>query len=74
MTSASSWLAGAAINRDRSLRLQYLAGLRLNTYESDEIYKDIVKYRTFPEDLFTGTDETLRRLRQAIDNQNWIQE
>ncbi len=25
------WLKGAAINRDRNLRLQYLAGLGLNT-------------------------------------------
>ena len=73
-TELAPWLAGAVINRDRSLRLQYLAGLRLNTYESDEIYKEIVSYRSFPEDLFSGGDDTLRRLRQAIDQQTWIVE
>ncbi len=73
-TELGPWLAGAVINRDRSLRLQYLAGLRLNTYESDEIYKEIVSYRAFPDDLFAGEDDTLRRLRQAIEQQTWIVE
>ncbi len=68
------WLEDAVINRDRNLRLQYLAGLRLNTYESDQIYRAIVRYRRFPDDLFTGGDEVLMRLRSAIENQNWIPE
>jgi len=39
------WLEGAEINRDRNLRLQYLAGLELNQYLGGRIYGDIVSYR-----------------------------
>jgi hypothetical protein len=60
------WLADAAINRDRNLRLQYLAGLGLNLYQSDLIYSDMLNYRKYPDGLFTGTPETLQNLRQAI--------
>jgi spermidine synthase len=48
------WLADAQINDDRSLRLQYLAGLSLNDYNQDSIYKAILSYRRFPNDLFIG--------------------
>jgi spermidine synthase len=46
------WLADAQINDDRSLRLQYLAGLSLNDYNQDAIYAAILKYRRLPNDLF----------------------
>jgi spermidine synthase len=59
------WLADAQINNDRSLRLQYLAGLSLNDYNQDAIYGAILAYRRFPEDLFTGPDE----LRDAVKTQ-----
>ena len=49
-----SWLAGAAINRDRNLRLQYLAGLQSNRYDSDAIYADMVVHRVFPRDVFSA--------------------
>ena len=48
------WLADAAINRDRNLRLQYLAGLGLNLYQSDAIYADMLQYRRYPDELFVG--------------------
>jgi spermidine synthase len=60
------WLQDAAINRDRNLRLQYLAGLGLNLYQSDVIYTDMLSYSQYPEDLFTGSPETLQSLREAI--------
>jgi spermidine synthase len=60
------WLADADINRDRDLRLQYLAGLGLNQYQSDRIYADMVRYRRFPEDLFSGSDAVRQALRAAI--------
>ena len=63
------WLRDATINTDRNLRLQYLAGLTLNTYESDSIYRDIVQYARFPERVFTGSPETLQRLRARIAQQ-----
>jgi spermidine synthase len=49
------WLKDAAVNRDRNLRLQYLAGLGLNLYESAPIYSEILKYRRPPEGLFIGS-------------------
>jgi spermidine synthase len=61
------WTAGAQINRDRNLRLQYLAGLSINLHEGDAIYRDILRYRTFPDDLFAGSATTLWWLRQALE-------
>jgi spermidine synthase len=60
------WLAGAQINRDRSLRLQYLAGLGLNLYQSAEIYRNMSAESRYPEGLFTGSPETLEALRATI--------
>jgi spermidine synthase len=61
------WLADAQINRDRNLRLQYLAGLGLNLYEQDAIYQQMIAYRRFPEQLFTGSADQLSALRAAIE-------
>jgi len=60
------WMSDAAINHDRDLRLQYLAGLGLNRYQSGAIYADIVRYRRFPEDLFTGSEALKQPLRAAV--------
>jgi spermidine synthase len=61
-----SYLADAQINRDRDLRLQYLAGLGLNLYQSGPIYAEILRHKKYPEGLFSGSPETLQRLRNAI--------
>jgi spermidine synthase len=60
------WLAGAQINLDRNLRLQYLAGLTMNSHVSEEIYQSLLAYRRFPELLFAGSDESLRPLRTLL--------
>ncbi len=60
------WLKDAQINTDRNLRLQYLAGLGLNAYQGAAIYKDLVSYRRFPEDLFIGTPARKLLLRAAL--------
>src|SRR5436309_3558011 len=54
------WLQGAAINRDRDLRLQYLAGMGMNLFQNDRIYADLLAYRRFPENLFFGSKERLQ--------------
>jgi spermidine synthase len=59
------WLAAAEVNRDRNLRLQYLAGLGVNLYEADGIYRDMAQYRTYPEGLFTGSPSSLAQLQAA---------
>ena len=60
------WLEDAEINRDRNLRLQYLAGLGINRYEQDLIYRQMLSYLAFPEELFVGPEDSLERLRGAI--------
>jgi spermidine synthase len=60
------WLAGAQINLDRNLRLQYLAGLTPDWYKGDPIYKDILSYRRFPTDLISGSPAALAPLRAAL--------
>ena len=45
------WLKDAVINRDRDLRLQYLAGLSLNRNLGDPIYQEMLKYKTLPTGL-----------------------
>jgi spermidine synthase len=57
------WLQDAQINRDRNLRLQYLAGLGLDLYKQNAIYREFVKFRRFPDTLFTGSPERLNALR-----------
>ncbi|MGE5835621.1 MAG: fused MFS/spermidine synthase [Acidobacteriota bacterium] len=61
------WLKDASINRDRNLRLQYLAGMGLNLYQSGPIYSDMLAYAgRFPDNIFTGSDASLQALRDGI--------
>jgi spermidine synthase len=64
------WLKDAEINRDRNLRLQYLAGFRSNWYQSGGIFDEMVKYRKFPDKLFTGSEASrqILKLKIAIEN------
>jgi spermidine synthase len=61
-----AWMRDAAINRDPNLRLQYLAGLGLNLYQSDRIYSEMLAHARYPDGLFKGSDATLQTLREAI--------
>ena len=61
------WLKDASINRDRNLRLQFLAGMGLNLYQSDVIYSGMLVYaRHFPDELFVASPTTMQALREAI--------
>jgi spermidine synthase len=62
----SAWMRDAAINRDRNLRLQYLAGLGLNLYQSDRIYSEMLVHARYPDGLFVGSDTTMQLLREGI--------
>ncbi len=62
----ASWLKDAEINRDRNLRLQYLAGMGLNLYQSGAIFNDLISFRKYPENIFTGSEEMLRPLREMM--------
>ena len=61
----AAWLAGAAITRDRDLRLQYLAGMGLNLFQNEPIYAEMLAYRRFPGGLFTGSEPRLQALWEA---------
>jgi len=60
------WLKDAQINRDRNLRLQYLAGRGLNLYRADAIFADMLNYAKEPDGVFTGSPEKLQTLIQRI--------
>ena len=61
------WLSDAIINTDRNLKLQYLAGLGLNLYQSDAIYQAMKRDAKYPEGLFEGSPETLQQLRSKLE-------
>jgi spermidine synthase len=60
----SPWLAGAEINRERSLRLQYLAGLASNRDQRFFIFQTLVDHRRYPADLFVASAELESQLRK----------
>jgi len=60
------WLAGAAINHDYDMRLQYLAGLALNGDHADEIYRQMMALARPPRGAFTGTPAELEQLFSTI--------
>ena len=63
------WLKDAAINSDRNLRLQYLAGFGLNLYRENEIYRSMVAYGPrMPKELFTGSQPSLEALARLIES------
>lgn len=61
------WLTGAQINRDRNLRLQYLAGIGKTSLEMEEIYRELDRFRKFPDALFAASPAWQDELRRALD-------
>jgi len=64
------WTKDAIINNDKSLRLQYLAGLGLNMYRANDIYQHMVAYgpRMPKGKVFKGSPEALEQLGRMIDS------
>jgi spermidine synthase len=67
-TDLAPWLKDAMINRDRNLRLQFLAGMGLNLYQSGPIYANMLRYAQYPDQMFTGKPETIATLHRNIQN------
>jgi spermidine synthase len=63
-TNLAPWLEGARINRDRDLWLQYQAGLESYTEQEADIYQHMEEYRSFPADLFVGSEALKQRLKE----------
>jgi spermidine synthase len=60
------WVAGAEINSDRDLRLQYLGGWGINSNLADPIYREMLQFRRLTEHPFTGSAESVARLLAYI--------
>ena len=60
------WLEGAEINRDGNLRLQYMAGLALNTSMEGTIYNEILSYRRYPQNMIVASPSIEQALRAAL--------
>ncbi|MGD0674461.1 MAG: fused MFS/spermidine synthase [Polyangiaceae bacterium] len=60
------WLRDAEINRDDNLRLQYLAGFGMNVDQRGEIYRNMLAFKRYPDEIFTGSRPILDGLRAAI--------
>jgi spermidine synthase len=60
------WLGDTPVNRDFSLKLEYISGLAFNLQVADEIYANMIKGRTFPDDVLTGPSEMTTQLRGRL--------
>jgi spermidine synthase len=60
------WIQGAQLNRDRDLRLQYLAGWGINSHLEGELYRQIMSYVHPPSDLFVGSPQLMQSLMGAL--------
>jgi spermidine synthase len=61
------WLADAQVNRDRNLRLQYLAGMGKQSLEMEEIYREWDGLTSFPGALFEASTAWKEALRGKLD-------
>lgn len=67
------WMKGAQINTDKNLRLQYLAGMSVNSFMATKILKGILEYYTYPEDMFIGSAQRLEELKLALRPENKVE-
>lgn len=56
------WTKGADVNRDADLRLSYLAGWGINSALEDVLYREMLRFRRPPVNIFTGSPQRLRDL------------
>lgn len=54
------------INDDLNMRLQYLAGMGVNSLSGPDVYREILSYRRFPEGWLTGSGGAMDELRERI--------
>jgi spermidine synthase len=60
------FVADAQINEDLTMRLQYLAGMGLNSTTAPQVYREILSYRKFPADWMVGSGERMNALQELI--------
>jgi len=60
----TDWVRGAQINTDRNLRLQYLAGMWLNSTLDERILGGLREHYVFPERTFVGSSDRIEALKE----------
>jgi spermidine synthase len=63
----NDWLAGAQINHDTSLKLEYLAGAAAYQNRREAIFRDIIENRRWPKDLYHGDSNRIEAIRINLD-------
>ncbi|HXV37776.1 MAG TPA: fused MFS/spermidine synthase, partial [Myxococcota bacterium] len=58
----ADWLRDAQINHERSLRLQYLVGLSFERFPHLEVYREMARYRRYPESLLIASPDIRERV------------
>jgi len=64
-----AWSRGTQITADRNLRLQYLAGMWLNSQMGERILSSILAYYRFPDQTFVGSPEGVDALKAALEEE-----
>ena len=62
-----AWTKGADINRDRDLKLMYLAGWGINSSMADGIYRQMLSFRRMDQHPFKGSKATMDSLMSGIE-------
>lgn len=65
----SPWYQGAQLNRDKDLRLQYLAGWGINSQMQAELYRDMMRYVRPSAAPFEGSPQLVTSLVGAISSE-----
>jgi spermidine synthase len=60
------YVKGAAVNTDADLKLSYLAGWGINSNMEDYLYREMLRYRHMPTQVFSGSPEQLTPLMAAF--------
>jgi len=65
-TDLAPLIGNAPINDDLNMRLQYMAGLGLNSVNAPQVYREVLSYRKFPEDLLVDGGAGVNTLHELI--------
>jgi spermidine synthase len=60
------WIGDAELNRDASLRLEYLAGLAIWMVQAHEIFDEIAAFRRYPADNLENDEKYEADIRQRL--------
>jgi spermidine synthase len=66
----ATWFAKTPLNRDFSLKLEYISGMALNAREADAIYAHMTAERTYPADILVVPPNLEAELRRRIGARN----